>query len=106
LSEPSFWERWRSIRKRAKSNKRTDIIQIMSGLLMSDIRTKERSKNGWKTLKKARFVDILIKNYAKQHLIVVFSIFPMKLCVLELCVRYASRRGWGGAPLPHPRLAL
>ena len=29
-----------------KSDVRTDIIQIMSGLLMSDIRTKERSKNG------------------------------------------------------------
>ena len=46
LSELSFWERWRSIRKRANSNERTDIIQIMSGSLMSDIRTKERSKNG------------------------------------------------------------
>ena len=62
--------------------------QILSGSLMSDIRIKERSKNGWKTLKKARFVHILIKNYAKQHLIVVFSILPSlfhKLRVLELC---------------------
>ena len=57
-------------------------------------------------LKKARFVHILIINYATQGLIVVFSIFPMKLCVLELCVRYAARRGLGGAPLPHPCLAL
>ena len=88
LSEPSFWERWRSIRKRAKSDKRTDIIQILSGSLMSDIRTKERSKNGWKMLKKAWFVHILIKNYTKQRLIVVFSIVPSlfhKLCLLELC---------------------
>ena len=46
LSEASFWERWRSIRKRAKSDEQTDIIQILSGSLMSDIRTKERSKNG------------------------------------------------------------
>jgi len=50
LRKPSFWERWGSIRKRAKSNEWTDIIQILSSLLKSDIRTKERSKNGWKTL--------------------------------------------------------
>ena len=38
--------------------------------------------------KNARFVHILIKNGAKQQLIVVFSIFPRlfhKICVLELC---------------------
>ena len=29
-----------------KSGERTDKIQILSGSLMSDIRTKERSKNG------------------------------------------------------------
>ena len=29
-----------------KSNEQTDIIQILSGSLMSDIRTKEHSKNG------------------------------------------------------------
>ena len=28
LSEPAFWERWRSIRKRAKSDERTDKIKF------------------------------------------------------------------------------
>ena len=32
-----------------KSDERTDKMQILSGSLMSDIRIKERSKNGWKT---------------------------------------------------------
>ena len=80
-----------------KSDEWTDKIQILSGSLMSNIRIKERSKNGWKTHKNARFVHILIKNYAKQRQIVVFSIFSMfyKLCVLELCGRNAARRGVG-----------
>jgi len=52
LSEPAFWERWRSVRKRAKSNERTDIIQILSGSLMSDIRKKERIKMVEKRLKR------------------------------------------------------
>ena len=30
LSEPWFWEWWRSIRKRAKSDERTDKVQILS----------------------------------------------------------------------------
>ncbi len=50
LSEPLFWERWRSIRIRVKSDKRTEKIQILSGSLMSDIGIKERSKNGSKML--------------------------------------------------------
>ena len=58
LSKPSFWEQWRSVRKRAKSDEWTDIIQIMSGLLMSNIRTKEHSKNGWKMHINARSVHI------------------------------------------------
>ena len=54
LSEPWFWERLRSIRKRAKSDKRTDKIQILSGSLMNDIGEKERSKNGCKNIKMHR----------------------------------------------------
>ena len=66
---------------------------------MSDIRIKESSKYGEKMHNNAQFVHILIKNYAKQRLIVVFSIFLFlfnKLCVLELCERNATRRGAGG----------
>ena len=43
-----------------KSDERTDKIQILSGSLMSDIRTKERSKNSWKTHENAQFIHILI----------------------------------------------
>ena len=46
LSKPLFWERWRSLRIRVNSDERTDKIQILSGSLMSDIKIKERSKNG------------------------------------------------------------
>ena len=49
-----------------KSDERTDKILIMSGSLMSDMRIKERGKNGWKTHKNARFVHILIKIHARQ----------------------------------------
>ena len=65
--------------------------QILIGSLMSDIRKRERS---WKTHKNAQFVHILIKNDAKQRLIVVFSILrPLfhKLCVLELCKQNCER---------------
>ena len=51
LSEPLFWEQWRSIRIRAKSDEQTDKIQILSGLLMSDIGIKERRINGEKRIK-------------------------------------------------------
>ena len=40
--------------------------QISSGPLMSDIRIKERRKNGWKRHKNARFIHILIKIPARQ----------------------------------------
>ena len=63
--------------------------QILSGSLMSDIRKKERSKNGWKTHKNSWFVHILIKNDAKQQLIVVFSIYHLCFisCVSLNCVK-------------------
>ena len=89
LSKPWFWERWRSMRKRAKSEERGAKWQnqILSGSLMSDRRKKERSKNDWKRIKmQDLYVHILIKNYGKQRLIVVFSILPSlfhNLCVLE-----------------------
>ena len=78
LSKPAFWECCCSIRKRAKSEEGRANWQnkILSGSLMSNIRKKERSKNGWKMLKKSWFVHILIKNYEKQCLIVAFSILP------------------------------
>ena len=55
--------------------------------------------------KNARFVHILIKNGAKQRLIVIFSIFlPLfhKLCVLELYEKNGARREGGGDPPPPP----
>ena len=57
---------------------------------MSDIRSKERSKKSKKTHKNPRFVHILIKNYKKQHLIVIFSFadcfisFVCLICVNDL----------------------
>ena len=44
LSEPLFWERWRSIRIGAKSDERTDKIQILSGSLMSDTYKDKRAQ--------------------------------------------------------------
>jgi len=56
---------------------------------MSDIRIKECSKNSLKMHKNARFLHILIKNYAKKRLIVVFSIFRLCFisCVSLNCVK-------------------
>jgi len=62
-----------------------------------------------KTLKRAQFVHILIKNYAKQRLIVVFSIFSHlfhKLCVLELRERNAAWQGAGGREFQKERTTV
>ena len=60
LSEPRFWEQMSNLRKRAKSDKRTDKIQILSGSLKSDKRKKERRHS------KSDFKDRTVKMVEKR----------------------------------------
>jgi len=95
LSEPWFWEPWGSMRKRAMSELTKSNFERFAHERYKEKRADEfweqfqrlNPNNGRKTHKKAWFVHILIKNYAKQRLIVFFFILPSlfhKLCVLEL----------------------